>query len=360
MTKATVKCNGVKYEGWKGVSLFRSIDTISSSFRLEFKDSWTADRKPFGLNPQDEIRIEINGVAMLTGYIDSLDAGLKDSTTYTATGRDRSADLVDCSVPLSPAQYKNLTLLTLCNTLAKETGVTFRVGVGLAASALAPFPVWAVQPDEKIFESIERACRTRGVLMVTDGSGQVYLSGTGVLKSLTPLIEGENIKSISYKIDYSERYSDYTVRGQDRNTVAAGFGGTSGSSSVKGTASDAGVKRKRRLTIQAEAAMTNALAKSRAQWEATVRAARSLTITVVVYEWVDSQKIPWRLNTLITLKAPKTGIEGTFLIASTDFGLDETGGSETTLTLLRPDAFTSEPVVPKKNSDQVAKGFTLS
>lgn len=353
MTKAVVRCNGSQYESWKGVNIKRSIDQISAGFHLDFKDSWTGEGKRFGLNPQDEVSISIAGQKIITGYIDSLDGGLKDASVYSVEGRDKSGDLVDCSCPTSPAQYKGLSLLQIANTLGGKVGVSFRLGINLPASVSEIFPVFTPNPGEMLFECIERAARLRGVLLVPDGTGDVVISTKGSYLNPTPLVEGDNIKAISYKIDYSKRFSDYTVRGQHHD--AEGFNGTS--TSVIGRAKDAGLRRYRPLVIHGETKITQSLATARAQWEASVRAARSLVLTVTLYEWIDRAGRPWELNQLVSLRTPRMEISGTYLISGTEFSLVEGEGSTTTLTLMRPDAFLSEPVVPKKQADQAAKGF---
>ncbi len=351
MTKATIKISGKQYEGWKRTTVRRSIETISSVFSFDFTDSWTPLNKPWGVNPQDAIDIEIGATRLIRGYAEVLNANLGSERSYTVQGRDKSCDLIDCSAVVK--QYKNISLLDLCNALSSVVGITFK----LQDSSInnAPFPDFAVNPGEKIFECIDKLVRQRGVLCIPDGSGNVVLSLAGTVPALAALTEGVNCKTLSYTLDYSQRYSDYTVKGQD--TGPQGYFGTA--TSVKGTAKDLGVKRMRPLIIQAEKTTNSGEAKVRAAWEANVRAGRSTTVNVEVQDWLQAPGRPWLINETVTLNAPKLGIGGKFLIAETEYIQEESGGTICKMKLMPPDAFLSDPNVKKKKSDQVAKGWTF-
>ncbi len=351
MTSATIKVNGEAYDGWKTVNVKRAIETISSVFSFDFTDSWSALRKPWGINPQDSLDIAIGGQRLIRGYAEVLNARLGTERSYTIQGRDRSCDIIDCSAAIK--QYSKISLLDLCNAVASIVGVSFSLqSPGIDNSVFAS---WTIEPGESIFDSLDKACRLRGVLPIADGSGNVILSYAGASSSVGRLVEGDNCKTLGYTLDYSKRFSSYTVKGQDKS--ADGFFGNA--TSVQGISSDAGVRRKRPLIIRAENRATSKDAYTRAAWEANVRAARSTKIEVQVQGWLQAPGLPWLINNTVQLAAPKLGIGGRFLIAETEFSMDDAGGETTTMTLLPPDAFLSDPNVKKKKSDQVAKGFTF-
>lgn len=357
MTRCVVKVGGKEYEGWKSVRVQRSIEAISGSFSLDFIDSWTPNRQPWGINPQDEIVIEFDGYPVITGFVEVLNASLGErERTYTVQGRDRSADVIDCTPPASPAQFKNITLLGLCNALSKEVGVKFSLGLGTVDNS--PVSEDANTPGQTIFERIDQVSRLRGVLFIPDGKGNVLISGRGSGIARSSLVEGENIKSVSYAMDYSQRFSKYTVRSQP--TAQKGWNNGSGKNGgVQASATDAGMRRTRPLTFDAEENSTAGEAQKRAGWEASVRAARSLKVTVVVQGWMQADGLPWLINQIVNLRAPKLGIGGTFLITETEFSQDDKGGTETTLTLSSPDAYAPDPTVKKKKADEKAKGWNV-
>lgn len=351
MTKAEIKTNGLVYEGWKQVTVRRSIEAVSSVFSFQFTDSWTPNREPWGLNPQDAVNISLGGKSLITGYAETLNAKLDSERSYTIAGRDRSCDVVDCSAAVK--QYKRISLVDLCNAIALPVGVEFALGSPSVNNSI--FDLWTVSAGETMLESIDRALRMRGVLCVPDGSGNLTLTYAGSSSASAKLIEGKNCKSMGYVLDYSKRFSDYTVKGQDKS--ADGFFGVA--TSVQGTSTDAGVKRNRPMIIQAEKKVTNAEAKTRAAWEANVRAARSTVATVLVQDWEQSPGILWSINQRVTYEAKNLGLSGSFIISEIEYTQDDRGGTTASLTLMPPDAFLSDPNVKKKQSDQTAKGFTF-
>lgn len=347
--RAILLVNGLKYEGWKEVEVSRSMEAVAGSFSVSLTDSWTGLDRRWTISQHDEVSVLLSGTPAIKGYIDAIDVSENaTSREISIRGRDKSADLVDCSVPTSPSEYKAVTLLGLAFRLAGTVGVR----VLSQGASLEVFKTWKVQPGESIFESLERAARQRGVLLMPDGLGGVLLVKPGIIPAGGALIEGENILSISTSVDNSQRYSSYTVIGQSQREQ-----GWEGSvNDVSGKAADDGLDRERPLVIVAEGVTTNAQAKARAQWEATIRAARSLTVSVVVQGWTDAVGKLWEPNRIVTLKAPNAGASGRLLISSTVFRKGA-NGTTTTLELRRPDAFTPEPTVPKKGSDKQPVGW---
>jgi len=98
--------------------------------------------------------------------------------------------------------------------------------------------------------------------------------------------------------------------------------------------------------------MTLGQAQERANWEATVRAARAGTASVVVQGWTQESGALWPLNVLVPVRSPFLGIDSDMLISGTHITLDDAGGSITEITLARPDAFTPEPFIPKGSDPQ--------
>lgn len=126
---------------------------------------------------------------------------------------------------------------------------------------------------------------------------------------------------------------------------------------VRGTAEDKGVWRENRvLVIRAEGAITPELATKRAQWEATVRAARADTFTVRVQGWTQADGTLWPVNRLVRVRSPMLGIEDVLLTASATYTLDENSGTTTELRLVRKDAFTPQPYVPPAVWGEIAGG----
>jgi prophage tail gpP-like protein len=143
---------------------------------------------------------------------------------------------------------------------------------------------------------------------------------------------------VSY--DATERFHSYIIA-----TQISGDDDASGDATrIQAEATDEGVRRTDRvLMIRPDGRMTKDLARRRGDWEARIRAARAETVTIVAPGWQQPAGALWPINALTHVRVPAIGVDGDMLITQTDFSLSDQG-ELTTLRLVRPDAFTPEPV----------------
>jgi prophage tail gpP-like protein len=78
--------------------------------------------------------------------------------------------------------------------------------------------------------------------------------------------------------------------------------------------------------VKPEKAMDNAGARERARFEATQRAAQSLSLTYRVRGWRQRDGALWAKNTIVQVVDPRRGFFGSdMLISKVTLGLDENG-----------------------------------
>jgi prophage tail gpP-like protein len=346
---------GFAYEGWKAVRVTRGIESLAGYFELSVSDRWAQENKAWPIGPEDECQVVINDTKIITGHVDRRSHSISASDhTLTVAGRDLVGDLIDCSAQLDKWEFANISVLKFAEKLCAPYGirVTLQDGVSLPKS---PGKL-SIDPGETASEALEKACRLSAVLPVSDGLGGLLLTRVGTDITTTALVEGVNILTASADYDGSSRFHTYKVLGQHKGsdtlngTVAA---------SVKGTAEDLNVKRTARtMLVRPEGNVTAEHAKARAQWEATVRAARAETVTVMVQGWSQADGTVWPVNALAKIKCPSIGIDGVMLVTTAEYTLDDSG-TLTRLTLRRPDAFKPEPTIKKTSETQwkeVARG----
>ena len=344
MPRVELKVNGRDYAGWQSVRVTRGIKAIAGGFSLSVAEKWSnAPARPLREGYQCALAIE--GQPVITGYIDKrTEDSSADSHSLTIDGRDATGDMVDSSTLLAQWEYRGVDLLTLAQRLCAQFEIPVAAQSGLELIKPAKF---SIDPGDTAFEVLERACRLAGVLPISDGTGGLLLMRPGAERATTALVEGQNIKSIRAEHDSSGIYSRYVVLGQHPGTDNASGAGTS----VKGEASDGNVLRGGRvLVIRPEGAVTLELAKQRAQWEATVRAARADAVTVVVQGWLQGNGALWPINARVPVKSRRVGVDGEMLISQASYSIDEAGGTVTELTLERPDAYLPEPAIAKKTA----------
>lgn len=341
MPNLTLTVNGAKYGGWKSIVVTRGIDAICGGFDLAVSDRYPSSFPSSVIREGDECAVHIDAAQIIKGYVDSRRISY-DATTHTfgVTGRDKAADLVDSSAIIDKKwQFKNQSVLAIVKAIAGAYGIAVALAPGVVIDTQPK--QFSINPGESAFEAIDRICRIAAVLPVSDGNGGIFLTrGQAVARAATELVEGVNILSADASYDLSDRFYKYIVAGQhsgsdDLNGAEA--------SAVEGIAYDRAVRPTRSLMVRAEGIVTRATAKKRAEWEASVRAARGGSVTVRVQGWQQQNGIVWPVNSLVKLRSPLLGIDSDMLISEASYSLDDSSGTTTTLTLKRPEAYLPEP-----------------
>lgn len=350
MSRLELIVNGRRYQGWKAVRVTRSIESLAGSFALEVNDRWANQRDPWPIAEEDACRVEIEGIAVIDGFIDERDSSLAGtSRALSYTGRDRSAVLVDCSTILDRWTFRNANILDVARQIAAPFGIEVSIQAGLQLPP--PKPKIVVQPGDRAFDVLQREAVVSGVLLVSDGAGGVLITRAGARRANTSLIEGRNVLAASVKYSATERYRRYVVATQIPGTDEASGAATR----VRAEAIDEGVRRSERvLMILPEAGITADYARRRADWEARIRAARAETVSVTVLGWRQPAGPLWPVNTLVRTQVPSIGINGDMLISGAEHSLSAEGET-TQLRLVRPDAFSPEPQAVVRKAEGVWK-----
>lgn len=339
MSEISLLVNGKSYAGWKTARVTRGLESLCGGFELSVSERWEANTAPWPIYEEDECSLRLGSEVVLTGYVDkrSLAYGPGEHS-LSVSGRDKAALLVDCSLTRGPWEFYGVPALTVAKRVCDPFGVAVAVTPGLAVPT--PPDKVAVSPGDSPHDVLERLCRLCGVLAISDGQGGVVLMRPGTARAPTELVEGENILSASADFDSSSRFHRYVVLGQHVGTDTWSGGGTAG---VIGSATDVNVRRTERvLVVRPEGNVTPVHAKRRAEWEATVRAARADSVTVTVQGWTQRSGALWPVNALVRMRSPHLGIDGDMLISQTVFSVGE-DGTKTTLTLRGPKSFLPEP-----------------
>jgi len=336
---ATLLVNGKAFDGWTEIQIKRSLKAISGSFELKLIDKWAQEQTAWQVVPQDKCQIQIGSEILITGYVDSVSPSFsKSERSVTISGRDKAGDLVDCSAEHKPGNWQKISLDRLAALICAPFGVTVSNPEGISTEV---FSAWRIQPGEKAFETLDRAAKLAGVLLVNDGAGGIEITRAGTQRSATRLVQGINILSASAVYDVKDRFSKYTVKSQssvpEDASPAIDFANF-------GTAKDSVITRLRPMTLMAEGNSSLKICQVRAQWEASFRAAKSARFSVVVYGWHQENGVLWTPNRLVNLDSNFLGVNQDLLISGVTFSKGS-GGTTTTLELEREGAYTPDPTI---------------
>ncbi|MBF0249970.1 MAG: hypothetical protein HQL35_04990 [Alphaproteobacteria bacterium] len=321
------------WRGWKEISVTRSMEQAAGTFELKLTDRWPGVDAPRPIDTGAACRVEIHGRPVITGHIDDVEETIEETAhDLVVRGRDKAGDLVDCSAVHKSGEWKDAKLEDIAADLARPFGVTV---LALTATG-APFENFRIQEGETAFEAIERACRQRAILPRSDGLGNLILtSGKGIDApgAALKLGKGGNVLTLSATSSLRDRFSMYTVKGQD---AGGGWKTAEDIAGADATVEDGSVPRHRPLILIAEEPGNGPTFEERARWEHTVRRARAKRISATVQGWTDAAGDVWRPGTLAACEFPR--YTGQMLITAVRHVLGA-NGTTTALELVLPGAF---------------------
>lgn len=330
MGEVKLEVGGRGYGGWKEIEIIRTVETLAGSFVLKLAPTSQTAGREFRARARVGAAcvVRMDGVPLITGHVEMTD-GL--DTEVTVSGRDKTGDLVDCSVPLR--DWKNVFLQRLAATLCEPFGI--EVVVRPEAAGTAPFEKVTSEQEETVFDFLDRLARQRGLRLWTEGDGRLQLGQPGDELSPLELHFGVNCRNRRVRRDGSELFSKvevFTPEGQPKVLSAE-------TKAPSGSATDDAVERYRPLSIQAEQPGTVTEMKERAEEELRNRRARALRAAYSVIGWRDESETIWPAGKIVGLRDRDEGFDGTrLLLAEAKFVFNDQVGEATTLTLVPPEA----------------------
>lgn len=333
--------DGIAYSGWTGVDIQRGIDQMAGAFALSLASRERTGAEYWQIRDGAECRVMLAGKALITGYVDGVRRFVgPEERGLEVRGRDRTADLVDCSAVHTPGSWTGRKLEQIATELVQPFGITVEAG-----DTGAPFPRFALQQGETVFAAIERMCRYRGLVAWSAGDGVLRIGSPDQGTSIGALIEGENVIAATGLREVADRYSDYIVKGQ-----ASGSDERSGAAvaQVRGETRDPAITRYRPLLIIGEEQADRASLERRAAWEAAVRSGRSTPAQITIAGWLNQAGEPFQHGMRADCDVPSAGIAGQLLIERLRFSRDAESGTTATFDLVPPEAWSQlaepEPV----------------
>ena len=318
--------DGVWYGGWTGLRIMTSLEHCSGAFNLDLTERWGGDFAP-PVKAGLPCRVKLGEQIVVTGWIDSASRALSDfQHRVSITGRDATADLVDCAATVT--QYTGQDLLAIATDQAEPYNVV--VGLAPGANVGAPFARVAVEPGETVFDLLDRLARCRGLLLMPDQSGGLLLGVPSGEPSGCALVEGGNLLAIQVSDDWRDRYSEIIVRGQSAGSDERS-GPQAAQIEARATDPDVAVSRTRRHIINAESADVDLQA--RADWEVRVRLAKSLSVGATVQGWEAAPGRLWRAGQSVRVRSTTMSLDEDLLIRGCTYTLDQ-GGTRCNLDLV--------------------------
>lgn len=340
--------DGRIYSGWTEVSVTRDIERMAGAFELKLTDKWPGIESARAVLPGEACRLTEAGDTLVTGWLDDVDLDLAAADhTISAVGRDKTGDLVDCAAIHAGGEWTDRPLHAIAEDVCRPFGITVQTDAAAARETIRRFKL---EESETAFAAIERLCRIKGVLPTSTPAGTLLLtSAERATRSGATLRQGEggNVMSVKARFSSSQRFSTYTVKGQDGGFE---FGSGEEAASPKGVATDPGISRYRPTIILAEESVDAGACERRAKWEASVRRGRARRATAIVQGWRHQGGL-WRPLTLVDCEIPKLNLSAEMLITAVTGKKSEQDGTTAELTLADPAAFTGLAIGESDETD---------
>lgn len=338
MNKVELFVNKQIYDGFTSVKIKRSIKAVAGSFDLSVTNSWSEQKKAWFIAPLDEVVVKIDGITVITGFVDTISSGFDGSNrTISISGRDKTADLVDCSHD-GPLIYDGITLKALITKLISPFGLIFKSEVAISNTS----ETFQAQQGETIFVFLERVLKLKGLFLSSTPQGELVINAIASKRSKNALIEGVNILNCDFSFDSKERFSKYIVRGQGQASEEFDMAQVN---HIEAVEKDSDVKRYRPIIIIADTAMDQGLAKQRARWERITRSAKSSNITVKVIGWKRQDGSIWFPNEVVNFQSKYFGFNLDLLVSDVSYE-QSSSGTVTTLLLESEEAYKQGALKP--------------
>lgn len=346
MPEVRLTVDGQDWGGWQSYRVNLGMGQLAGQFDLTLTERWVGQAVRRPLRMGSPCTLHYDGELLITGYIDNV------MPTYNAVdhriqviGRDATADLVDCSAPTT--QWIGRSLVAVAREICKPFGITVIDQVGDST----PFRSLKPNDGDTVFQILDEAARIRGVLLTTDGRGNLVVTRAGHDRATDALRLGENVLQGAGNFDLREVHSSYTLKAQQSGDDFL-FGETT--SAVIARATDDRVKRHRPLTLIADAPLDSAAARARINWERNVRWGRSQTITYTVRGHRQRSGALWRTNMLVPVFDDYQFLSGEDrLITELTYVLDEQG-ERTEVAVMPREAYDMVPTPEPEDDDAFA------
>lgn len=306
-----------RFRFWKTVSIVRSLDTMDTvEFTAPFEPSNQAFRDTFKPFTYKDIDVIVGGEPLFTGTM-LVPAPVVNpiSKTVTVGGYSLPGVLNDCTLPASafPLEFNNQGLKSIATTIA----AVFGLSVEFKGNQGPIFERVAIDPKTKAFSFLIKLAQQRNFVISSTQKGKLLFQ-----KSVEPgnpvanLVEGQPpIISITPEFKAQEYYSHIT-----------GLAPTAiGSKGSQHTVENSRLKDViRPHTFKADDTIPGNV-KEAAEAKAGYMFANTVSYSVVLSEWRDTQDALWKPNTTITLKAPGVMIysEYEFIIRTAKFSKND-------------------------------------
>lgn len=305
------------------------------------------------------VEVRVDGETVLTGRIDEINHPVsKTGHTFSMSGRDKAADLVDCSAPIFGKELVSMSEIIAAFT--RPFGITKQ---RIDAESTRIRARVRVEPGDMAWDALARAAEANGLWPWFEPDGTLVVGGpdysTPVVATLILRRDGKgnNVISLTKHESMHGRFSKVTVLGQRPGSALE-----QGKPDLSGAAEDDGMSSwSRPKIVMDHECDSGAVCEDRARKLIADSRLNGLTLTAVVQghrivapgQEADGQL--WKPGQRIRVTSEPHGIkEQVFFLMGRKFTRGRSDGTRTTLTL-KEDGMWIVNAYPHKNKHRRGK-----
>ncbi|UDL95511.1 hypothetical protein LGH83_04620 [Lichenihabitans sp. PAMC28606] len=314
--RISIVVDGYGIQGFQSVEVTRSMQDGAMSFTLEATAaSWSSQALALRTGKQIQIYTSPDlggmpgsGDLLLTGAVDEYDSeiGEKGNRSVRLSGRSKGRNAIDCSpVKHKTGMVKNKTLLQAAQEFDE-------FGVGWSTDQqLKPVALIQRQPEEAMYDTIEREARKQGLMLVAQTDGTIQITRAGTKRHAGGLVLGQSpVNSMGVVINTTHKRSPVVVRGQRRS----GTGKKNLRQEYQDTGDDDDEFRP--ALVIAEGDHSDDELQTRAKWERLRMAAFGIRPRARVSRWRDDAGMLWTPGLLVSITNAVEQVDGDYTLSS--------------------------------------------
>lgn len=277
------------------------------------------------------VEVRVGGETVLTGRIDEVDHQVgKNTHTFSLSGRDQAADLVDCSAPVFVAK-----MVSLKEIVAKIVSAFGIRRSRIDADATLTREKINIEPGDSAWDALAHAAEANGLWPWFEPDGTLVIGGPDYSTPVVATLilrksgKGNNVISLAKQTSVHARYSEVTVLGQTHGTDLE-----PGKHALRATAKDDGMSWYRPKIVVDHEADNQAVCRDRARKLIADSRLNGLTLSAMVKgHRTASDGLLWKPGMRIRVISELHGLDAIYFLMARKFTRNRMDGTRTALTL---------------------------
>jgi prophage tail gpP-like protein len=303
------------------------------------------------------VEVRVGGDCVLMGRVDEISHPVKKTShTFSISGRDHAAALIDCSAPVFSARMASLK-----DIVAKIVSVFGISRYRIDADATRTREKINIEPGDGAWDALVHAAEANGLWPWFEPDGTLVIGGPDYSAPVVATLilrrdgKGNNVIDIDKQESIHGRYSEVTVLGQAHGTDTE-----QGKHALRGKASDDGVSWYRPKIVVDHECDNLAVCRDRARKLLSDSRLNALTIPVtvkghrIVAPGQESDGLLWKPGQRVYIIDEIHNLDGIYFLMRRKFKRSRAEGTRTALTFKEDGVWTLD-AHPHKNKHRRGK-----